>query len=141
MLGLILRSQRFLALHQLLCSSAAAWSCQCWLAAASEHATPAQRAYQVEKASTWAVSVLYKAFSGQCGVCTFLLLCRRTAAGADAVLLPGGVGPLAISCIMWTFTNQLHHAKVPDWSAAQLQIEGCGGAGSAACCATLNRPD
>jgi hypothetical protein len=30
----------------------------------------------------------------------FVLLCCRTAAGADAVLLPGGVGPLAISCIM-----------------------------------------
>jgi hypothetical protein len=31
---------------------------------------------------------------------TFVLLCCRIAAGADAVLLPGGVEPLAISCIM-----------------------------------------
>jgi hypothetical protein len=38
------------------------------LAGQQRHATPAQRAYQIEKASTWAVSVLYKAYAGQCGV-------------------------------------------------------------------------
>jgi hypothetical protein len=43
--------------------------------AGQQHATPAQRAYQVEKASTWAVSVLYKAYAGHCGVFTLVLLC------------------------------------------------------------------
>jgi hypothetical protein len=38
----------------------------------------------------------------------FVLLCCRTAAGADAVLLPGGVGPLAIAYASASINLQGH---------------------------------
>jgi hypothetical protein len=80
--------------------------------AGQRHATPAKRAHKVEKASTWAGSQLTRHM-----VVSVVSACPCCCV-AELLL-----GAAANRC--WTGCNQLHHAKVPDWLAAQSQFEGC----------------
>jgi hypothetical protein len=51
----------------------------------------------------------------------FVLLCCKTAAGAVAVLLPGGVGPLAISIMQKCLIGQPRNCRWRDAAVLGLQ--------------------